>query len=91
MEQLNIQKIDITQCPQEEYVDIYNPDGTLLVHTNNLLLFDWICLQIKKRQETGYTVKFDNKIIEVDKNGALQDYPDGIIGSKMTDVLLELV
>ena len=34
---------DLENCPKDDEVEVYYPDGTLLVRTDNDILFLYIC------------------------------------------------
>lgn len=40
---------------QDEEMTIYNPDGTILVVTHNILCVNDICIQIREQGLEGYT------------------------------------
>lgn len=82
--------IDMKKCPCEKYVDIFYPDGTLIVHTNNRLVYDWVRLQIKEKQLIGCYLMFQGQRISLDRNGTEGDYPEGLM-DEGTKVLLQLV
>lgn len=42
---------------QEKEMTVYNPDGSILVITYNMLCIDDICLQIKEQGLEGYTIE----------------------------------
>lgn len=42
---------------QEKEMTVYNPDGSILVVTHNMLCIDDICLQIKEQGLEGYTIE----------------------------------
>ena len=68
---------------KNEYCSIYKPNDELLVCTNNQL-------QIKEKQAYGYYVKFLGKKIPIDKNGTLEEYPDGLF-DKYTKLIAKLI
>ena len=49
---MNIE-FDFTKCPKDPEVEVFHPDGTLLVRTDNEKLFLYICATIKEKQESG--------------------------------------
>lgn len=63
--------------PVDNFAKIFNPDGSLLIETNNLLLFSHIRVQIKENELEGYSVQYQDEIIPIDKNGRLPSWPDG--------------
>ena len=52
---MNIE-FDFTKCPKDPEVEVFHPDGTLLVRTDDEKLFLYICTVIKENQAEGYTV-----------------------------------
>jgi hypothetical protein len=49
-----------------------------------------IRVQIKKAQVFGYYLIFNGKKIQIDKNGELEDYPQGLLDT-MTGFYFELI
>lgn len=45
---------DLENCPKDEEVEVYYPDGTLLVRTDNDILFLYICSKIKENKVDGF-------------------------------------
>ena len=45
---------DLENCPKDEEVEVYYPDGTLLIRTNNDILFLYICSKIKENKADGF-------------------------------------
>lgn len=62
--------INLNNIPKEPYVDVLNPDGSVLIHTNDTLTLDWIRSEIKRQSLRGYKIKTrSGKIIEIDEYG----------------------
>jgi len=86
-------KIDLSKIPTECYVDIIDPDGNVIIHTNNVVTFDWIRLEIKKNKLEGYTMRCENgKIYPIFSNGTLRSLynnpPEGLLpGEKWMDIV----
>ena len=60
---MNIE-FDFTKCPKDPEVEVFHPDGTLLVRTDNEKLFLYICATIKEKQAEGYTVVMADEMDE---------------------------
>lgn len=73
-------------------VKIFNPDGTLLCETDNILVFYDIRIQIKKHKLEGYYLEFNGEIINIDKEGDPEQWPNGLfdISDKQLDCLLDM-
>ena len=82
--------IDISMCPKNKSAKIFYPDGSLIVETDNELMFYYIRVQIRKLQLSGCYIEFEGQKIKMDRNGELQDYPDGLF-DESTKLLLELI
>lgn len=52
--------IDIEKCPVDVFAEIINPDGSVLARTNNVLMFDWIRTEIKRKRLEGYSIRCEN-------------------------------
>ena len=75
---------------KDEYCSIYKPNAELLIHTNDLLIFDDIRLQISEKQMNGYYVIFHDEKIAIDRNGTLEKWPNGLF-DKHEDILSKLL
>lgn len=58
---MNIE-FDFSKCPKDPEVEVFHPDGTLLVRTDDEKLFLYICTVIKENQVEGYTVAMADEI-----------------------------
>ena len=47
---------DLENCPKDDEVEVYYPDGTLLVRTDNDILFLYIRSKIKENNAAGFYV-----------------------------------
>lgn len=81
--------IDLT-IPTDKVVTVLNPDGSVLVETDNMLLFDSIRVQIAEQKLTGYSCLFEGKTIKIDKNGRCDSYPKGFFDTA-TNLLFRLL
>ena len=61
--------IDMSKCPQNEYVDMYYPDGTLICHTNSDIEFNYVRGCIKDMGTSGFYLMFQGEKINIDKYG----------------------
>ena len=46
---------------QDKEMTIYNPDGTILVITHNILCVNDILIQIKDQKLSGYTIQLEGR------------------------------
>ena len=69
-------------------LQIYTPNGELLGTVNEYEFLD-IRVQIKKHQVSGYYGIFNGERINIDRNGELEKYPNGLLDT-MTRYYLEL-
>ena len=83
-------RIDMSKCPVEEYLDMYYPDGTLIVHTNSYLTYNYVRAEIKEKQLKGCYIMFKGQKIRLDRNGTEEYFPDGMM-DKVTEQLFRLV
>ena len=87
------------EVPQDPYVEVYGPDGKLVMRTNDEKKFLNICCQIKDAHAEGYCVVIldsENKP-EKDNEGNIVKYPimpygrvRGV-GNKMFHVYAEML
>lgn len=69
-ENFNLNTLEELKRLKEPEIEILNPDGHIIVKTNNELVFDWFRLQIKKNKLEGYKIRTkDNNIYSI--------FPDG--------------
>lgn len=68
---------------------LISPEGDILGVITNVISLDNVRRQIKKEQVSGYTIEIRDKIIKIDKNGNLSDYPDEF--NVYCDILFDLV
>ena len=50
-------KIDLTNLPEEPFVDVLDPEDNVIWSGNNPLHLDYIRLQIKNNKLTGYKIR----------------------------------
>lgn len=91
---INVKEIEeneiVVRNIKDEYCSIYKPNGELLIHTNDLLIFEDIRLQISEKQMNGYYVIFHDEKITIDRNGTLEKWPNGLF-DKHEDILSKLL
>ena len=68
---------------QDKEMTIYNPDGTILVITHNILCVNDILIQIKDQKLSGYTIQLEG----IDYKQEITDY--GRIKQGFPDVYSE--
>ena len=81
--------IDVSKCPKNIPVKIYDANDELIVETDDDLVFNWVCAKIKEKQLSGWYIILKNKKIRVDRNGTPECYPDGFF-EHLTDQLFRL-
>lgn len=86
----NQPKIDMSQCPVEKCVKIFEPSGRLLVETNDVITYTWVRTQIKEKKLYGYYIEFDGMKIAIDPRGTEAYFPEGMM-DLYTNLLLELI
>lgn len=70
-------KIEI-RCIRNKPVRIFNPDGSLLCETDNLLQFNDIRIQIKDQKLEGYYLEFEGEKSIIDSNGGICNWMKGL-------------
>ena len=81
--------IDISRGPQNIPVKIYLANDELIVETDDDLVFNWVCAEIKEKQLSGCYIIFQGEKIRVDRNGTPECYPDGFF-EHLADQLFRL-
>ena len=67
-------KIDLTNLPEEPFVDILDPDGNVIWHGNSVLHLDYIRVQIRRGKLTGYKLRTErNNTYEINELGRFTD------------------
>lgn len=54
--------------PQDPYVELYDPEGNLILRTNDEKKFLWVCCQIKDASADGYYVVVPEEMEKIRKN-----------------------
>lgn len=76
----------------EKPVTIFNPDGSILVVTDNELTILDICVQIKEKKLEGYTIQTEEyDIIPIMKNGRIVGAGADTIGEIHSDLMRKLM
>lgn len=85
--------IDLNTVPVEHFVDIYNPDGSLLIRTNDILTFDYIRVQIKRAHAEGFKMKTDDGYFhEILPNGSIRySHNSPLPGDTWEEIIDELL
>ena len=94
-ENFNLKTLEELKRLEEPEIEILNPDGNIVVKTNNELVFDWFRLQIKKKKLEGYKIRTeDNEIYPIFPDGryntvdkTLDEYP----GSEHMKIIMDLL
>lgn len=86
----NQPKIDMSQCPVEKCVKIFEPDGKLLVETNDIITYTWVRTQIKEKKLYGYYIEFEDMKINIDARGTEAYFPEGMMDLH-TKLMFELI
>ena len=94
-ENFNLKTLEELKRLEEPEIEILNPDGHIIVKTNNELVFDWFRLQIKKKKLEGYKIRTeDNQIYPIFPDGTyntiyntLDEYP-GFVHMQIIEDLL---
>ena len=68
---------------------LISPEGENLGLITNIISLDYVRMQIKQEQKSGYKLKYNDKLITIDRNGTLSDWPDRLC--YYTDILMELI
>lgn len=83
-------KIDLTNLPEEPFVDILDPDGNVIWHGNSVLHLDYIRVQIKRGKLTGYKLRTEkNNIYKINELGRITDLIED--GERPGDIWMKLV
>lgn len=76
---------------QEKEMTVYNPDGTILVVTHNMLCIDDICVQIKEQGLEGYTIEKEGSgRCEISKCGRIKGVGFGEVSCEYLRKLMNI-
>lgn len=74
---------------QEKEMTVYNPDGSILIVTHNMLCIDDICLQIKEQGLEGYTIEQEGSgRCEITKHGRIKGYGFGDVSCAYAEKIM---
>lgn len=60
---------------QDKEMTIFNPDGTVLVVTHNMLCVNDVLLQIREQDLEGYTIKIEGRPVQIiSRKGRIKGY-----------------
>lgn len=65
-------------------------NGSFVGEIKSGLSFYDVLSQIKEENVYGYSIEYNNEMINIDKEGTLEKYPDGLY-DQLTDILLTIV
>ena len=83
--------LNLKDIPVESTVDVLDPNGDVIITTNNPTTLTYIRLEIKKNHLKGYSVRKHNGEVEpILPNGKITNWC-GITGEVMDNLLLELI
>lgn len=68
----------LDQAPKNIPVDVYYPDGTLLITTDNDLIFDYVRNIICDNQVEGFYVIFKGERYDILPSGRINNWPYGM-------------
>lgn len=68
---------------------LISPEGKELGVITNIISLDYVRMQIKKEQKSGYKLKYKNKYIKIDHNGNMSYWPNSFC--YYTNILMELI
>ena len=72
---------------KETTATLIDPQGVIIGKITSQLQLDDIRIQIKEQQVSGYTIKWTTYIIEISKDGHLDEWPFGFFD--IMDIQLE--
>ena len=72
MSKIKINEVKDISC------DLYDDEGVFVGIITNILKFNDVRIQISKQKLTGCYIVFNGNKIDIDKNGELRDYPNGL-------------
>lgn len=72
--------------------ELYNQHGDHVGTITNILQLQDVRIQIRELNVPGYTIKWDDRVIEINKHGFLDEWPEGFfdINDKQLDKLISL-
>lgn len=82
-------RINMSECPKNQMVSVYDSDDNLITETDSDLTFTWIRSQIYKKGLRGYYIIYNNVRYDIDHNGDLE-WPAGLF-EKLLDCICDLM
>lgn len=75
--------IDLSKCPKNEKVKVYDSEGKLICETDNSLVFTYVRTEIAKHGYEGCYITFKGERINIDSTGQLEDWPNGLFNEEL--------
>ena len=82
-------RINMSECPKNQMVSVYDSDDNLITETDSDLTFTWIRSQIRKKGLRDYYIIYNNTRYDIDHKGNLE-WPDGLF-EKLIDCMYDLM
>ena len=82
-------RINMSECPKNQMVSVYDFDDNLITETDSDLTFTWIRSQIRKKGLKGYYIIYNNTRYDIDHKGNLE-WPD-VLFEKLIDCMYDLM
>ena len=82
-------RINMSECPKNPMVSVYDSDDNLITETDSDLTFTWIRSQIRKKGLRGYYIIYNNTHYDIDHKCNLE-WPDGLF-EKLIDCMYDLM
>lgn len=82
--------INVDKRPENRYVEIYDNEDNLIIHTNSDLDFNWVKARIKEKNLKGCYLIFEGKRIEINEKGCEVENPKGLFDNNL-QALCDLV
>ena len=83
--------IDLSKCPKNEKVKVYDSEDKLICETDNSLVFTYVRAEIAKHGYEGCYVIFRGERLSINPTGQLEDWPNGLFDEEldMLDIILK--
>ncbi len=78
---IKINEIEETTC------ELYTPNDILIGSINSELVLNDVRIQIIKKGVYGYYIKWQRKVIKIDKYGNLENWPEGFYGTNLNQLM----
>lgn len=73
--------LDLTEAPKDNSITLYDSDDKVVAEITDYINWQYTRLQIRKHKIEGCHFYLDNKRYEINSNGMLPDYPNGLFRS----------